>query len=76
VIGRFTLHSIHVNSAWHSGVNESQYTVMFYADPRVGVNVFSQSEMCAVPRSMSRISETGKHNYKKTASPKRTGRKR
>jgi hypothetical protein len=49
---------------------------MFYADPRVGVNVFSQSEMCAVPRSMSRISETGKHNYKKTASPKRTGRKR
>ena len=44
---RFTLHSVHVNSAWHSGINESPYTVMFYTDPRVGVNIFFQSKMCS-----------------------------
>jgi len=46
VSGRFTLHSVRVNSAWHSRINESPYTVMFYTDPRVGVNIFSQSKMC------------------------------
>lgn len=45
--GRFTLHSVYVNSAWHSGISESPYTVMFYTDPRVGVNMFSQSDMCS-----------------------------
>jgi len=47
VSGRFTLHSVHVNSAWHSGINESPYMVMFYTDLIVGVNIFSQSEMCS-----------------------------